>query len=59
VTWTAVIGDIANLGLVFATMVGLETTVMCKNVIKDALPMGCVRMELVFAQMDGMENTAR
>jgi len=37
----------------------LETTAMCKNVIKDALPMGCVQTELAFAQMDGMENTAR
>ena len=40
-------------------MVGLATTAMCSNVIRDALPTGCVQMELAFAQMDGMESTAR
>lgn len=58
-TWTAVIGDTAKLGLVFATMVGLATTAMFSNVISVALPTGCVQMELAFAQMDGMESTAR
>ena len=59
VTWTAVKEVIVNLELVFVMMVGLETTVMCRNVIKDALPTGCVQMELAFEQMDGMENTSR